>query len=139
MKDFKEVADKAKETLSENLVIVNTEPRAIYLPPADVQDFDEARGLRLLPGENNVSSLLWEAIQSNPAVKIWVTQELLVNRGAGKAKPLADGLDNLTLAQAATQIAKCESGKFLADLREKTTNAPIIELINKRIREIIEK
>ena len=127
-----------KETVDQQIIIENATARGIELPKGDYDGDGRLDRKTLIPGENNISSSAWEKCKKNPAVKLYIAAGHLKNRGPGKAKSLAVGLDALTLAQAKDQIARCDEVKILKDWRGKTDKPRYKDLCEKRIKEIID-
>ena len=122
-----------------NLVIENTRPSLVKLPGFPSNDDKLANGLALLPGENDVPEWYWQKCLTVKAVKIWRVSEILKDKGAGKAKPLDEGLDNLTKVEANTRIFKCMSAKLLRDWADKSEDAEIKKACNGRINDLIKE
>lgn len=118
------------------LVIKVNQPRAVFLPPASSKVEDERNGLRLLPGENAVSEEYFEAIASNPGVRILLESGVIENKGAGKARSLADGLDALSIDDARRVVAKISSIEVLNKLKANTSKKAALTALNERLKEL---
>ena len=105
----------------ENLVIENTEPRGIDLPP-----FENQAGVSLIPGENSVDRRYWEGIQKNAAVKMYKRCGFIVNKGPGIARPLNETLDSLGTDDARKAIAQTKDKEQL-NTWLKNTSSPYIK------------
>lgn len=92
---------------------------------------------KLVPGENDVDSAYWDKVKSNPAVKMWLACELLVNKGEGKAKPLIESLDKLSPEVALRHIGRCETISVLNSWKESTDNPAYRKAIGERVQELV--
>jgi hypothetical protein len=134
-KDFDEdfEGDSSKEKLiTNNLVIVNNQPRAIYLPPTT----DKGVGQALVPGENSVSKKDWEAVIDNPTIKRFLEFRFLVNKGFGEARPLLETLDGVTQDEARVFIKKEKSKKQLETWVRNTKSEYLKKACEERIKRI---
>jgi hypothetical protein len=129
---------KAKNT---NLVILNTEARAIELLPVPSKEAtpEEMLGKVLLPGENDLTQVAWDHCKKSKAIRMWIECGYLEEKGEGKAQSLGEGLDGLTAREATTKIGSCDKVKILQDWKDKTTKRTLIKLINTRIDSLIKE
>ncbi len=136
---------------SEMLVIVNKRASLVELPGRPHEDTEKKHafwkdcdnpelivGKKLLPGENSVPSDYWDAIKGHKAVKMLLAVKILKNKGVGKARSLADGLDALEKHEAIKQIHKCTSTQILNDWAKKTSDSGLSKRCKARIGELIE-
>jgi len=128
----------------DNLIIVNNRPAAVMLPafaqsenPNPVTQIAERQGLTLLPGENDVSAAYWKHCSTNPAVKIWLACEYLENKGGGKAKSFAEGIDSLTVAEAVKRIGASDSVKLISNWKNETKKKTVAKACEDRIAELV--
>lgn len=124
---------------SKNLVIEVTEPRGVDLAPAPLDGAtpEEMVGLKLLPGENNITEVAWRHNKKIKAIKIWIAAGILVDRGLGEARSLGTGLDGLTVKDATAKIASCDNTQLLNDWKEKTESKAIKKLITSQINVLV--
>lgn len=130
----------ARKKTARNLVIDNTQARAIFLPPAKGDSVHELarKGRMLYPGQNDVPAEHWEAIQENPSIKLWGPSGMgyLVNRGEGKAAPVPRGLDGMDERDALAKLELMHDVPKLVELRDLTSHKALIDLANARINEL---
>lgn len=120
-----------------DLVVVMHRPSGMLLPPATSMREEERRGLMLLPGENTVSAVYWDAVKSNPGVKIALGAGDLQNKGEGVAKPLVDDWSAITLAKAKELLEQIEDVPKLSDIKKKAKKKGLRDLCAKRIEVIL--
>jgi len=132
----------ARKKTANNLVIENTQARAIFLPPARAKDGPvhplARKGRMLYPGQNDVPAEHWDAIQTNPSVKLWgpAGMRYLVSHGPGKAAPVPRGLDGMDERDALAKLELMNDVPKLVELRDLTTSAALRDLANARITEL---
>ncbi len=116
-----------------NLVIRNTQPRLVQLPPVQ----PGYSSYRLSPGENDVPSEYWAVVTKNRAVKGFLAAKILENLGEGKAQALINNLDKLHPSDALKHISKCENVKLLNDWKKGTESIGLRTAFEERIGELI--
>jgi len=122
----------ARKTKAANLVIENTQPRAIFIPASGIH-----RTQMLVPGQNDVPKAHYDAVRKNPSVFQWVGLGYLVDHGEGVATAVASGFDGLSDGEARSQLAGISDARALRDLRDMTTSAALVDMANDRLRELL--
>jgi hypothetical protein len=102
LEEYMEESDKM-------LVIENTSISGVRLPPEN----EISIGMFLVPGENAISEELWKKVSKNPAIKIYVERQILINKGEGKARPILETLDSFHFQEAKNVVAKERDKKQL--------------------------
>ncbi len=126
-----------------NLVIENTEPRLVELPPIapTVKNGKVTKAgfssHKLLPGENNVPEEYWKTLVKNPGVKILLACKTLRNKGEGVATSILAGLDKLAPDVAQRHIGNCENVQVLNDWKRNTESVPLRRAIEERVLELV--
>jgi hypothetical protein len=133
-KGAKKMVKGPKMPSVEMVVVENTRASGIGLPGELSPDGTTVNyGLRLLPGENDVPAEEWERVRKNKTVKMYLDQDILIDKGKGKAKKLTDGLDALEKHEALKQIAKCEAPKILENWYSKTEKINLRNKIQEKL------
>lgn len=118
----------------ETVVVDNKRASGIGLPgTVTPEGVTTHYGMRLLPGENDVPADEWERIRTHKAVKMLLDQDILIDKGSGKAKKLTDGLDALEKFEALAQIEKCTVPKILELWYSKTEKIDLRNKIQERL------
>ena len=123
---------------NEMLVIDNSRPSAFFLPSATSSVPEEKNGLCLLPGENEVSPGYWKLVKENPGVKIALRAAILKNNGPGKAKPIVQNWNELTVAKAGLIIDQLEDIEELHTIKKNAKKVGVRKLCDLRISEILD-
>ena len=121
-----------------NLVIENTEPRLVELP--DVEPKGDNAGYtayKLSPGENDVPSEYWDAIVSNPGVKICLAVGTIKNNGEGKATSILADLSKIPQQAALRHIGRCDKVALLTQWARGTEGRGLLKAIEERKLELI--
>lgn len=118
-----------KVIMEDNLIIVNNEPRGIVLPPKNAKGV----GITLLPGENSVSREEWDFVKKNPAIKQFINVGFLEDKGVGKARPILETLDGVTMEEARSYIKRERTKEQLNKWVSGTTSEYLRKLCEQRI------
>ena len=118
-----------------NLVVNNTQPRAIFLPPC-VVDGERYTSRMLLPGQNDVPAEHFGAIKGTPGMRQYVALGYLEALGGGKAEPIPSGFDGMADSDVRERLAAIEDPQALIELRDLTTSPVLVRMCNERIREL---
>lgn len=124
---------------NKNLVIEVLEPRMVVLPAGQSDLQAEASGLRLKPGENNVSEMYWNSVKKKSSVKILLAAKVIKKVRVGKARELAVSFDGMTNREFQEKLETLDSPKLLMDLRDNTKDTKYVELANKKINQLMTK
>lgn len=134
------MARKPKAPKGANLVLENTRPCAIFLPAVMADQTERFQTQMLVPGQNNVDRAHFEALASNPAIRLYVkTGYLVVHEGLAEAEPLPTGLDGLSDGEALERLGKITDVNLLQDLRDSTASTGMRDLVQRRISEILDE
>jgi len=121
----------------ETIVIVNKRASLVQLP-GELSPTGEVKhnGHDLMPGENDVPKSYWDKVKSHKVVKMYLNSAvgILQEKGTGKAKRYADGLDSLEKHEAIRQIAKCDQVQILKDWKDGTNQKTLKTACTKRIK-----
>lgn len=115
------------------LVVEVFRPSGILLPPGPSEEETERRGLMLLPGENAVTEQYWDFAKKNPAIKIALRGDCLKNNGKGKAKPIVNDWNAITLGKAEKVIAKIKDAGMLREVKSNAKKKGLRDLCDARI------
>lgn len=117
----------------ENVVVKNSQPRALHLSSPD---------FTLIPGENNVpKSVLQENINNpNGVVKSWFNLNYLgIVKGVKTARPLAEDLGAVNATRAIEIVSKAENTQLLKTWSTKESRSTVLRAITKRLAELAPK
>ena len=116
-----------------NLVINNTQPRAIFIPATK----SGHRQQMLIPGQNDVPKAHFLAVEKNASVLQFLALGYLENLGEGQAVAAASGFDGLSVTATRGQLASISDAKALVELRDMTTSPALVSMANNRLRELL--
>ncbi len=121
-----------------NLIIENTRASMVELPgQLNGEGVPVKLGMRLIPGQNNVPESEWNRVQNNKAVRMYVETKILIDKGPGKAKSFAEGLDVLEKHEALKQIHKCTDATIVRGWMDQTESPDYAKSCRDRIDAII--
>lgn len=123
-----------------NVVVHNTQPRAIFLPSCvvDGKRYDQRM---LVPGQNDVPVEQWRHVAVDHAragMKLMTTMGYLECLGGGRAEPMPSGLDGMADDDARDRLAAIDDPQALIELRDLTSSTALVRLANERLRELTE-
>jgi len=121
-----------------NLVIEVTRPSAIVLPPFKGGDPDEEAGKTLIPGQNDVSEPCWKFACKNPAIQIALGAGYLKSKGNGKARPITQDYDSLTIKQASDIIEQIDDVNELNRIKVGVKKKGVRNVVLARIRALVD-
>lgn len=95
--------------------------------------YDLIEGVVLLPGENNVPKAAWDKCKAHHMVKVYIAEGHIVERGPGKARPIADQLGTVSPNKARQWIDATSDVGQLLRWRDQETRSDIRTYLDSRI------
>jgi hypothetical protein len=123
--------------MSDKLVIEVLRPSGVRLPAVSSVHPEERAGLMLVPGENNVSLECWNAVLTNPAIRIQLAAGILRNKGKGKAVPLTVDWATVSVDKARKLIEHMTDVEKLHGIKQQTKKKKISALCDERIKVVL--
>jgi len=122
-----------------NVVVNNTQPRAIFLPPRVDSSGRRHASKLLAPGQNNVDVAHWRACvepKPRPGLRSYIALGYLECLGEGEAEVMPRGFDGMSDIDVRQRLDAMDDLESLISLRDLTASAALVSMVNERIKEL---